>query len=425
MKIKNLVIATSLIFSVSTFAQKDELKTAEKALKSGNPAEAKTALMQAESLIANADDSQKAQFYFLKGNTYLDLAKRKVDVSKNLVDAAKAYNDLVEVEKKSGKSKFTSQAQASLQEVKTQLKNSAIEDNTDKKYKESALKLYQVYLLDKKDSIMLYYAAGSAVNAQDFDLALDYYNKLKEINYSGKGVSYLAKSKITEEEEGFSSLVERDRAVKLGSHTNPRMEQIPSKRGEIYKNIALIYVEKGDIPAAKKSVSDARKLNPEDNSLITTEADLYLKTNDMAKYKELISEAVAKSPNDADLFYNLGVVSSQSNDPNAKAEAEKNYLRAIEINPQYKNAYMNLAVLKLEGETKIVDEMNKLGTSAADNKKYDALKAKREGLYKAALPYLEKANELFAGDKDVKATLLNVYNALDMTDKYKALKAKN
>lgn len=425
MKIKNLVIATSLIFSVSTFAQKEELKAAEKAFKAGNSAEAKSALTQAEALIANADDAQKAQFYFLKGNTYLDLAKKKVEASKNFVEAAKAYNDLLEVEKNSGKSKYSSQVQTSLREIKAELTNSAISDNNDKRYKESALKLYQAYLLDKKDSIMLYYAAGSAINAADYDLALEYYNKLKDINYSGKGTSYLAKSKITDQEEPFSSIVERDRAVKLGSHSDPRTEQVSSKRGEIYKNIALIYVEKGDIPAAKKSVSDARKLNPDDNSLITTEADLYLKTNDMAKYKELISQAVAKSPNDADLFYNLAVVSSQSKDANAKAEAEKNYLRAIEINPKYKNAYMNLAVLKLDGETKIVDEMNKLGTSAAEQKKYDALKAKQIAMYKAALPYLEKAEELFTGDKDVKSTLLNVYNALDMTEKYKALKAKN
>lgn len=33
MKIKNLVLTASLVFSVATFAQKNELKTAEKALK--------------------------------------------------------------------------------------------------------------------------------------------------------------------------------------------------------------------------------------------------------------------------------------------------------------------------------------------------------------------------------------------------------
>jgi hypothetical protein len=108
-----------------------------------------------------------------------------------------------------------------------------------------------------------------------------------------------------------------------------------------------------------------------------------------------------------------------------KDDAEKNYIKAISIDPKYKNAYMNLTVLKLEGESKLVEEMNKLGTSAADNKKYEVLKTKRQNLYKSALVYLEKAEELFVGDKEVRATLLNVYNALDMTEKYKALKAKN
>ena len=52
------------------------------------------------------------------------------------------------------------------------------------------------------------------------------------------------------------------------------------------------------------------------------------------------------------------------------------------------------------------------------------LKNQRLGLYKSALPFLEKAQELFVGDPDIKSTLLNVYNALDMSEKAKALKAK-
>lgn len=425
MKIKNLVLSASLVFSVASFAQKDELKTAEKALKAGNPTEAKTALSQAESLIGNAEDAQKAQFYFLKGNTGLELAKKNIEQSKNLLESAKAYNDLLEIEKKTGKSKYTAQAQDALKEVKRELTNSAIADNNDKKYKESALKLYQSYLLDKKDSIMLYYAAGTAFNAQDYDLALDYYTKLKDINYSGKATNYLAKSKISEQNEPFQSKKDRDAAVKLGTHENPIEEFEPSKRGEIYKIISLIYIQKGDVATAKKAIVDARKTNPDDTSLIISEADLYLKTNDFDTYKKIISEVVAKNPNNADLWYNLGVISGQSKDLNAKAEAEKYYIKVIEIDPKYKNAYTNLAILKLDGEEKIVEEMNKLGTTPADNKKYDALKLKRQGMYKSALPYLEKAEELFAGDKDIKSTLLNVYNALDMTDKYKALKAKN
>jgi Tfp pilus assembly protein PilF len=67
--------------------------------------------------------------------------------------------------------------------------------------------------------------------------------------------------------------------------------------------------------------------------------------------------------NDADLVFNLGVISGNAKDV---ANAEKYYLRAMEIDPKYVNAYINLAALKLEAEKPIIDEMNKLGTSDKD-----------------------------------------------------------
>ena len=45
-------------------------------------------------------------------------------------------------------------------------------------------------------------------------------------------------------------------------------------------------------------------------------------------------------------------------------------------------------------------------------------------MFLATLPYLEKANELAPKNEDVVTTLLNVYGALEMTDKKKALKEK-
>jgi tetratricopeptide (TPR) repeat protein len=206
----------------------------------------------------------------------------------------------------------------------------------------------------------------------------------------------------------------------LKVYSDPRDEKIPSKRGEIYKNIALILIQKDKTEQAKTALSDARKANPDDTSLIISEADLYLKLQDFATYKKLVSEVLEKDPNNPDLLFNLGVVSSK----NDAAAAESYYKKAIEIKPDYVNAYLNLSILKLEGETKIVDEINKLGTSEKDNKRYEVLKKQREEIFKSALPYLEKANELDPKNEDVAATLLNVYGALEMTDKKKALKAK-
>ncbi|MCC9064286.1 tetratricopeptide repeat protein [Flavobacterium piscisymbiosum] len=420
MKSKYVILASALLISVATFAQKDQIKSAEKALKGGDAQGAITILNDAENMVANAKDVEQAQFYSVKANAYLDLANKKIDESKNLSLSAENYKKLIDVEKASGKLKYSTQAAASITEIKGKLINSAIADSQAGKHTEGAKKLYDAYLLEKKDTINLYYAASTAVNAQDFDLALPMYEELKQLNYSGKGTSYTAVNKISGNEDAFNSAKDRDLAVKLGTHEKPQTEAIPSKRGEIYKNLALILVQKGRSEDAKKAIADARKANPDDSSLILTEANLYLESKDFDTYKKLVGEALQKDPNNADLVFNLGVLSANAKN---NADAEKYYLKAVEINPKYTNAYLNLAALKLEAEKPIIDEMNKLGTSAKDMKRYDVLKAQRENVFKGVIPYLKKANELDPKNEDVSKTLLGVYKALEMTAEAKALKA--
>lgn len=421
MKSKYVILASALLISVIAFAQKDQIKAAEKALKSGNAAEAVSILQAASSASAAAPDSEKAQYFFVNGNAHLELANKKVEEGKNLSLAAKSFQDLLAVEKTSGKDKYSAQATTSIIDIKFKLLNSAIEDTKSDKNSEGAQKLYDAYLLDKKDTINLYYSASTYVNAKDYAMALKLYTELKTLNYSGKGTSYLATNKLTGEEVLYNNQKDRDLAVKIGTHEKPKTEATPSKRGEIYKNIALILVQDGKIEEAKKAVADARKTNPEDNSLILTEANLYLETKDFETYKKLVAEALEKNPNDADLVFNLGVLSANAKN---RLDAEKYYKRVIEINPKYTNAYINLAALKLEDEKPIIDEMNKLGTSAKDMKRYDVLKIQRESLFKSTIPFLQKAFELEPNNIDVAKTLINVYHALEMTTEYKDLKAK-
>jgi tetratricopeptide (TPR) repeat protein len=421
MKSRYVIIASALFLSVASIAQKNEIKAAEKALKAGKSDEAITILTGAEYLSVNAPDAEKAQFLFVKGNAYLDLANKNVDAGKNLSLAAKAYQELVEAEKTSGKVKYSTQAATSIAEIKGKLINSAIEDTKASKDAEGAKKLYEAYLLEKKDTINLYYAASTYVNAKDYDTALKLYEELKVLNYSGKATYYYAINKVNNQEDFFATATERDRLVKMGTHEKPRTENVPSKRGEIYKNVALIYVQQGKMDLAKKAVSDARKANPDDTSLILTEANLYLESKDMDTYKKLISEALEKNPNDVDLIFNLGVVSAGAKN---NIEAEKFYKKVMELDPKYINAYINMAAMKLDDEKVIIDEMNKLGTSADDMKRYNVLKKKREDLFRSTIPYLEKAVALDPKNVDVVKTLLNVYSALEMTAEYKALKAK-
>ena len=62
--------------------------------------------------------------------------------------------------------------------------------------------------------------------------------------------------------------------------------------------------------------------------------------------------------------------------------------------------------------------------SAADTKKYDILKTKRETVLKDVVQLLEKTIQLDTANKDAKEVLLTVYKALEMRDKTKALEAE-
>jgi tetratricopeptide (TPR) repeat protein len=421
MKSKYVILASALLISVATFAQKDQIKAAEKALKGGNSQEAIAQLKGAELLIANATEAEKAQYNFVKGNALLDLANKNIETGDNLVLAAKSFQEAVAIEKAAGKDKYSTQANASITTIKFKLLNSAIEDSKIEKYADGAKKLYDAYLLDKNDTINLYYAASTYINAKDYDSSLKLYYDLKKLNYSGKATNYLALNKLTSQEDLFGSISERDRVVKLGTHETPRNEVVPSKIGEINKNIALILVQTGKSEEAKKAIAEARIANPDDVSLITTEANLYLETKDFDTYKKLINEVLEKNPNDADLIFNLGVISANAKN---QVDAEKYYKRAMEIDPNYINAYINLAALKLDNEKIIVDEMNKLGSSDKDMKRYEVLKNKRFELFRSSIPFLVKAVELDPSNIDVAKTLLNVYNALEMSAESKAIKEK-
>mgnify|MGYP000645406432 CR=1 FL=1 len=421
MKSKYVLLASALLISVATFAQKDQIKAAEKALKAGNAQEAITILQGAEAASAAAPDAEKAQFQFVKANAHLALATKNENTDDNLLAAAKAYQEVLSIEKTSGKAKFSAQASTSIIDVKYKLINAAIADSKAEKHAAGAKKLYDAYLLDKKDTINLYYAASTYVNAKEYETAYNAYDELKKLNYSGKGTNFYAVNKINGEEQFFPTAKERDQMVKLGTHEKPRTEDIPSKRGEIYKNIALINVNKGKNEDAIQAYSDARKVNPNDNSLLLNEANLYLTLKDFDMYTKLVNEALAKDPNNAEMLYNLGVISDTANKLDA---AEGYYKKAIEIDPKYFNAYLNLAELKMRSDQKFVDEINKLGTSDKDLKRYEVVKADRNKNFLIILPILEKAVELDPTNDPAKKTLLSVYKALEMSDKVKELKSK-
>ena len=435
MNIKNFIIAGTILISTCNFAQKDEVKSLKKIYVktelSASDVESYKASSTKLNLIAAIDADVSAAVFFKAlvpkiELTALGVAATPAQVDgvlspKKVSDLVNGINETLDFEKKSGKNVFTDEIVKFSPLLKSQLVNYAVYLGDQKKYKESSEVLYSVYKLDSKDPEKLYYAANYAINGEDYNAALKYYQELKAIKYSGEGTVYFALNKEKNKEESFSSKQEREIYVKAGSHSTPRDEKIPSKRGEIYKNIALILVQNGKTNEAKTAISEARTENPEDITLVTTEADLYYKLGDMETYKILINRAIEKNPTDATLVFNLGVVSANTKQ---LKDAEKFYRRAIEIDPKYVDAYINLSEILLRGDEPIFAELNKLGTSDKDNKRYEVLSAQRKAIFNSIVPLLEKALEIKDGNVAAQKTLLSMYKVLEMTDKAKALKVK-
>ena len=409
MKTKFFTIALSFL-SVVAIAQKKEIRDAGKAIEKGSYAEAKTLLQQAEPNLSSVNDRFQTDFYLYKGQAYLGTGENAS--VQDLQAAAEAFKKAQEL--------GSNEAADGLAAVTNALVQSAINDQNAEKYSSAAEKLYTGYQMNKQDTVYLYYAASNAINAQDYDTALKYYETLRDLGYTGIETEYVATNKETGEEEVMNQ-AQRDLMVKSGEYINPQDRKTPAKNGEIAKNIALIHISQGNEDKAIAAMEDAKKANPGDISLLQSEADMYYRMGDKDKYRQIMETIVEKDPNNPTLFYNLGVTAFEAGDHET---AIKHYKKALELDPSMADARLNIAAAILSQEASIVEEMNSLGMSKADTKKYDELGEKRKELYREALPYLEKVMENDPNNREATRTTMNIYYQLGENEKADALQQK-
>ncbi|MCH1433329.1 MAG: tetratricopeptide repeat protein [Flavobacteriaceae bacterium] len=402
---KTLLPLFFILFLTLSYGQKKEVKKATKLFESGD-VQAATAMLESNAALFDVADAKVLnQKTFLEGR--IAQANKDFDL---------AYEKYMAFQTAGGvDASFDTQ----LQTLSSDIVNSAIEDNAEKRYPEAARKLYLAYQIDKEANIdYLYYAASSSVNGSDYEGALVFYNELKEIRYEGITTQYFAKLVETGEEVELSQS-EYDLYKKTKEYTDFREETTASKFPEIVKNIALIYSELGDNEKAMTAVKEARAENPKDLNLILTEANLYIQLEENDRFEALMKEAIEQDPNNATLYFNLGVVNAQKG---MTEEAKNYYQKTIELDPNYESGYLNLVSLILEGESAIVEEMNSLGNSRADNARYDTLKTDRENLYRECIPILVKLVELNKNQEAVK-TLMNIYGTLGDNEGFIKMKA--
>ena len=402
---KKLILYTLLLTISFSTAQKKELRSANKFFTSGEYASALDLLDSSKEIFDTSDDKIKSQAMLLYGKLHtamedFDLAMKAFDMSKNLGISDQLLNP-------------------EISKLETAIITSAIGDNETENFSSAAKKLKMVYDLNKDNNEeYLYYAASSAVNSKDYSIALEYYEILRDIKYEGIETKFYITEVSSGNEIEINSETEFKLLQKSKDYSNPREEETESKFPEIVKNIALIYKELGQNDKALAAIEAARNSNPDDVGLIITAANIYFELDNKEAFKVAMAEAIEKEPNNPVLYYNLGVVSGELGE---KDVAVSYYEKSIELDPTNENSYLNLVALILDGEQDIVDEMNSLGTSRADNLKYDELKELRENLYKECVPILQ---DLISINNNVEAirTLMNIYGTIGDNSGYMEMK---
>ncbi|MFL2609298.1 MAG: tetratricopeptide repeat protein [Flavobacteriaceae bacterium] len=423
---KSIYIYIAVLFFSFSFSQKKELRQIKRLIDEKFFQEAESLLDSNKDFLLSGDSKTDSQYYYYATKIYTE--------TESFVLATSSLEKLMSINTSFYNSEMKLDYKNLEEILVVALVNSAVADNSSKKWMQGVDKLLLAYDMNKETNIdYLYFAASGAVNAENFDLALEYYLTLKEKSYTGIIDEYF----ITNVQSGVEEKVtETEYKIYQSSkeYINPRIGQTESRYPEIVKNIALIYVKKGEDDLAIEAINEARSIQPDDLYLILNEADLYIRLSNNAtddnlrsqyrqKFKDIMTLAVEKDPKNGILYYNLGIISSEQGE---SADAKSYFEKAIEFKPDYVDSYVAIVNILLEEQSVIISDMDKIAMSnkRSDIAKYDQLKEDLNDVWRKCIPYCEMALEYDPNDVEVLKLLSQFYYKLDNIDGYKKINAK-
>ncbi len=216
-------------------------------------------------------------------------------------------------------------------------------------------------------------------------------------------------------------------------------EELKYEQPFMYGSLSGISLRRGDIENAEKWVKIGRQRFPDNLELIFAEANVYLTSGNIPEARRVLQLAIERDPDNPNLFYAFAVnydqmsrdsLFSRADQEFAYNEAIKAYKRAIELNPEYFDAYYNLGALYFnEGIRLFVEADNILrkGYSNENLRKSSALEDESKKLWKEyAQPYLEKAYSMLKDDNNYYEIVLRSLRELYMrTGQLEKLEATN
>lgn len=385
---KKLIFALAAIGFVNIAeAQKAKIYTAKEYMRNGDM---KKAIIAIDEAVANEKTMTDGDAWFTRGEVYEKLAESDpsaVEVS------SKSYMKVLEVKPNFDK------------------------DVIDSKLIRIAYKAYNT-------GVLAYAGDASKGVKADYDVAFNSFQQVVDIRNINNGKHYESNKKFDTiagqalKFQALSAFYAKKDDLALATLTKAKNN--PTARDPyVFSTLIDIYNTRKDAAAVESTLTEAKKLYPKNADIARQEMNYYLNAGKSDILIQKMEEAVKADPDNSLLQYNMGVLYGQMANPldasgnplekpaNSKEiekKAEMAYKLAIDADPTKAEYPYNLGALYFNNAADITKKMNAItGTTDADNKKYDALKALRTAEFTKGLPYFQKSYDLL----DPKASSLN------------------
>lgn len=429
---KIIFLSAGIMMSAAAFAQKDKLREATKELETATSLRSNADLSAVsytkakdaiDLAVNNPDTKDKPQTWETKAGVYIGMQENaKLNADNPYLQGIEALKKAIEMDPKWSTSE---QAVNLTANAGFHSFNDAVKTYNASHYNE-AYKLFQQtknLLGEDKDKRFILMPIIDTIRAQAV-MFIGYTAYYDAINDASRQAQQL--------DEAIKNLNLSKASPYLAAESN------------IYLVLAQAYEKKGDKAGQTAAIQEGLKKFPSDQNLRALDLNAAISGGSKEDAVKKLQEAINKDPKNPDLYMNLGILNytiayPASGTPNPEAatyasKAEENYKKTVELAPENGTYNFQLGSLYYNNASRILTTMNGLGTSKADQVKYDQLSKDKDAEFTKALPYLEKARDIFNAKrsklngeemKEFVNTLVGlkeIYTRLDQTEKSAATK---
>ena len=364
------LLLLSLIIN-SAFAQKHYIVNASISLRQGKLNEAKRYIDEA---FLNESTSNDPKMWNYRAPIYLEIALKKPELDNSAT--LKATDSFIKCLKKGKKNKIIVEKWTTKEDVLAGLI-------------QCGYKLFNV-AIDK-------------YNLKEYKRSIEFYEKIFDIIPFDEE-DQLKRVKITEETILYNSFLASSKLKnnELSKKLLQKLINLNFNEPSIYISMSNIYKSEDKMEKAIEYLSLGRDIFEDDQSMITSEINLFIELGKTLELIEKLDEAIELDSENSLLYFNRGTIYDQEGEIK---EAEEDYNTAIKLDPSSFGSNYNLGALYFNKAV----ELNNSANATRNDVKYKKLKKEADIFFEKCLPFLVSAYSINPNDKNTLLSLKQLY----------------